>query len=198
MFSKLIVALLMLITVSVHAANVPQATNVYSMCGINIGNNGTNFAIAPMLNVPEPNILSTAVPFYKAIFAHVTVSTLSYFVPFNDMNSGSNAQYQVPSGKKFYITRRCLFSVATGSSAGAGQFGYGTATFSAGTTAPTGAIYDTGATGGDSISVGSTTSSPAATCQDFPQYYPALAYPFFETGTANTQYDLAVLCGKEQ
>lgn len=111
-------------------------------------------------------------------------------------NGQSNTQYQVASGKKFYIVMICATNRDTSVNL-TYQPGYATATFTNQTTsAPTGAVYWGGAANIRIFNVFGTGGGSVMNCLNMSNFFPALSYPFMnETSSVAASF---IVYGKEQ
>lgn len=185
---KIIAFLSLLLSANSFAAS--GSGNISNVVNIGGTTNGLSSS-APSVEVPEGSVSSTNTPYYKTLFAYVNAATLNSYWAFYDITTGSNTQYRVPSGKKFYVTQIIAINANSSSTAIAkGQAGYATSTFSDGATSVTGGIYTAGNAGYAPF----LTSSVSTYNVSF--YFPALSYPFINANNVDTvSYQLI---GKEQ
>lgn len=148
--NKAFLTILVLLFSTAAHAGVPQAASAVSYCNFNsVTSNGGSAQLGGNLFMPEANITALSTNGYKVLVAAfpTAAGSAAAFYGFHELSAGSNSQFKVPSGKKFY--EACHFAMSNVTAFGGFQFVTSTAAIASDgtTTVPTGAIYDGGATG---------------------------------------------------
>lgn len=145
----------------------------------------------PNVSTPESSHYGTGsggVAGYKTIICGAT-GTAGYYLQCYDVSSGSASQYQVPSNKKFYITK----IIAWTNNGITLSLGTATASFTHNSSgAPTGKVDWCGSTG-DYCFFGA--AYPAASAFELPITIQSSLYPWMRL---NGTVGAAMLIGKEQ
>lgn len=184
---KYLLILSLLVSSAFASSGSGNVSNVASLGGIALSNTGTVSSQAGFnaISVPQQNPTVSA---YKTLMG--TSINSGGYVAFFDSTASTSVQYQVPNAKKFYVGQVC-YDIAGGVTQQSFSIGFATATFTNGTaTPPTGAVCwgGTCTPSGTIVPFGfaaGQTGGNAFGCFNFPTYFNALTYPFWQNSVVS-------------
>lgn len=189
-FLSISLAYLLLINQCFAASGSGNISSIASVGGgTSILNSVYSLGINPSVTIPEGSLSN-----YMTLHGDSNAGNSGQYMSL--YTGQSNTQYQVASGKKFYIVMICAINRDTSVNL-TYQPGFATASFTNQTTsAPTGAVYWGGAANIRIFNVFGTGGGSVMNCLNESNYFPALSYPFMnETSSVAASF---IVYGKEQ